>query len=715
MSATNLLKIISDDLELRQTISPDGWNWLLSSLDPFHDFAHPLAGYPDLAGAPSVVLEMTRTISISAAQIPQGFMHVYLCPFSLNNTTNTGSLHIGSYSPGVIAAVNNVGLSGGVLTNFDCALSCYNIPDGTGAISANTTGDLLIMTGTNFVGGGASGSSVANFTSLTPPGANLTPCVRGAGAIAPVGSGFVLRHGITAPHRVIGAGFEVTNTTAPLYRSGSVVVYDSPSNWGTCDTFMYSPLADLPTAPPNPSAAFSNVHFEVVMGPPSTLDQAILLPNSKQWGAEEGAYCVAKFSSMDNRVTSATTNLGGFTAQYGQESNLLIPQQMSATNSKTDGYFTNFTNNQLCLMSFGQYNTYPFNGVGSWFTGLDTANTSFQITCKWYLEVFPNTFFEQNLVPTTSPSACYDPVALEVYARVVSQLPPGVPVKDNFVGLIGSAIGGLAKMAVGGIKNAISNSGSKSAVDMASEWNTSVRKFGGGTSGVQQAMRDPAHNFIPIKDLAQQNLQNGVPQIRANFVDEGIAEPTMENAARMYHLWFGSPPNAVWPHANYPGEEPGGATHQMVTSGNAGGTVHASPPMQSHACNCPPHPSVGYQNSTGPRTNEFLGGVNMNPSHIGNFIQSAVDKGINAAVRKLGLASPARQPMALTYDDYADYPEASAAVQARRRAARARRAEQIALCREKGVIPPLTEQQLAAIAKQRAKRAADAAKAAAPQ
>jgi len=706
MSATNLLKIIADDSELRQTISPDGWNWLLSSLDPFHDFAHPLAGYPDLAGAPSVVLEITRTLSVSGASLGSGYMNCYMCPFSSSLTSQPPNCFIGNWDIPTVNYTNPLGSA--LFSSTNAVLALYSPNSGQNLV----TGDMIINTANNLYSG-TTGGQYAIYSNANPPLAFPMPAVSSFGPP----TGFVLRHGITAPHRVIGAGFEVTNTTAPLYKSGSVIVYDSPSNWGTCDTFVLSGAFENGATlnPPNTVGGVTNTHFEVCMGPPVTLDQAILMPNSKQWSAEEGAYCVAKFSSMDNKVSSATSNFGPAQAASGQESNLLIPQQWVATNlnSGAGSNFTGLTTNQIVLGAYGRYNCYPFNGVGSWFTGLDPVNSSFQITAKWYLEVFPNTFFEQNLVPTTSPSACYDPVALEVYARVVSQLPPGVPVKDNFIGLIGSAIGGLAKMAVGGVKNAISNSGSKSAVDMAAQWNTSVRKHGGGTAGVQQSMRDPEHNFNPIKSLAQQNMENGVPQIRANFVDEGIVEPTMENAARMYHAWFGNAPNPNWPHAYYPGEEPGGATHQMVSGGNAAAPTR-SPPLQSHSCNCPPHPSAGYQNSTGPRATEYVGGVNMNPAHIGNFIQSAVDKGINAAVRKLGL-NTSRQPMALAYDDYDDYPEASAAVQARRRAARAKRAEQIALCREKGIIPQLTEQQLAAIAKQRAKRAADAAKAAAPQ
>jgi hypothetical protein len=697
MSATNLLKVINDDHELRQTISPDGWNWLLSSLDPFHDFAHPLAGYPDLAGAPSVVLEITRTLSVSGTSLANGYMNCYMCPFSSALTSASPICFIGNWD---IPTINyTVPPGSGIFSTGNAALALYGPNSGQQLV----TGDMIINTAPNLYTG-TTGDQYAIYTGANPALAFPMPAVSVSGPP----TGFVLRHGITAPHRVVGAGFEVTNTTAPLYKSGSVVVYDSPSNWGTCDTFTLSGSFHHGTVlnPPNEYGSLNNTHFEVCMGPPVTLDQAILMPNSKQWSAEEGAYCVAKFSSMDNKVSSATSNFGPAQAAVGQESNLLIPQQWVATNGNTaaSSNFTGGTTNQIILGSYGRYNCYPFNGVGSWFTGLDPANSSFQITAKWYLEVFPNTFFEQNLVPTTSPSACYDPVALEVYARVVSQLPPGVPVKDNFIGLIGSAIGGLAKMAVGGIKNAISNSSGKSPVDVASDWQTAYRKHG----NVGATINDPSYNFLPIRDQAKINLQNNVKGLNpGHFQERGIA-PTAEDAARFYGMWFGEAPNAAWPHPQYPpNEEIGADGHGQ------------SAPNQGHACNCPPHPQAGYASSTGNRASEYVGGMNVGPSagQLSNFIQSAVDKGINAAVKKMGLGASqqVRHVPALTYDDYDDYPEASAAVQARRRAARARRAEQIALCREKGVIPPLTEQQLAAIAKQRAKRAADAAKAAAPQ
>jgi hypothetical protein len=620
-------------------------------------------------------------------------MNCFLCPYSLGTQNGSPAMQVGSFAPVNVGSLGSLEY-GAYYSSNNVGLSYYAPLDATGTSgtsNATLSGDLIINTGQNIVTQlGPTLVPGCNFTALTPPSANPSPFVRSA--VTPAQSnGIVLRHGITAPHRVVGAGFEVTNTTAPLYKSGSVVTYDSPSNWGELDTFMVGLQTGLPAAPVANHGAFVNTHFKVMMGPPTTLDQAILMPNSKQWSAEEGAYCVAKFSSMDNEVTCATSNVYSGSGT-GQQANIMVCQQLTATDSIGTGYFPNFITNQLQFYNLGNYNAYPFNGVGSWFTGLDTANSSFQITVKWYLEVFPNTFYEQNLIPTTSPSACYDPVALEVYARVVTQLPPAVPVKDNFLGLIGAAVGGLAKAAVGGIKNAISNGGSKSAVDVAQDWRTAVNKHGGGSNGVSAAMRDSSYNFMPIKDLAKQNLLAGVPQIRANFVDEGVAEPTMENAARMYHMWFGNPPNAVWPHATYPGEEPGGATHAMV-----GTSASAGLPIQSHACNCPPHPNNGYGNSTGNRSMEFLDGINLNPQSIVNLIQSSVDKGINAAVRKLAgpqfQPAPQRRfmpPQALAYDDYEDTPEASEAVRNRRRLARQKRAAELKRCRDAGVIPKIS-------------------------
>jgi len=693
MSSTALLKIIEDDSALRQSISPDGWNWLLSSLDPFHDFAHPLAGYPDLAGAPSVVLEITRTATIAGSQLGSGFMSCYLCPFSSSVSSANANVRAGNWDT-INPPLANAGagaFSPATPSTNATALSAYIIND------ACITGDMVIMTSPVPLLGDPNTNGI-NYTGVNPANAMLSPLVV---ASLTMPTGVVLRHGITAPHRVIGAGFEVTNTTAPLYRSGSVVVYDSPSNWGSCDTFIATPLGPSPSVPDG-DFAIAQAHFEVVMGPPTTLDQAILMPNSKQWAAEEGAYCMAKFSSMDNRVSSATSNTGLSGYAFGQESNLLIAQQMTGINIHTTGLFQVPTNNQIQIFALGRYNCYPFNGVGSWFTGLDPINTSMQVTVKWYLEVFPNTFFEQNLVPTTSPSAVYDPVALEVYARVVSQLPPGVPVKDNFLGLIGSAIGGLAKTAISGISNAIG--GSMKPVDLQAEWSAALRKHGNNPGNVIHS-GDITQVVNQMRDKAMQNLKQGVPVLPGEACSQG-GLCSVDDVTRMYGLWFGEPSSLGMAH--YPGQDLVNASWELhghgygpVNATNVSSVPVASGPTQSHQCNCPPHPQMGYQQSTGPRSREFASGMNLNPNHLANFIQTSVDKGITSAVRKLGVGkAPTMQLM--DYDDY-DYPEASEAVKTRRRLARRKRAEQVAKCREAGIIPALTPAQVAAIERQRAK------------
>jgi len=88
---------------------------------------------------------------------------------------------------------------------------------------------------------------------------------------------------ITGKCRVVGGGFEVINTTAPIYQQGTVTAYRSPQTFAS--TMIESTVATTPVV---------GLGFPATMHlmAPSSPAAALLLPGSKQWPAARGSYSV---------------------------------------------------------------------------------------------------------------------------------------------------------------------------------------------------------------------------------------------------------------------------------------------------------------------------------------------------------------------------------------------------------------------------------------
>jgi hypothetical protein len=609
-------------------------------LDPFHDFEHALAGFPDLAGTPSIVMEVTRTATIVGSDVPNGEAYFFLCPYEAQTPNDNLSGRMGAYAVQQIGPV---------------------VPENAASVGAPfslaaTSLVPLDFTTTRWTTGGLCFSNERYNAAIFSQVASMSPT-----NIIVSNSGTIMTHGINSPHRVIGAGFQVTNTTAPLYRSGNVVVFDTPSNWSTAN-FCGNAL----NAPPIASNwAYYNFETVAMQGPPTTLGQAIQQSGAKQFSAEEGCYCVAKFSTMDIPITSTlqgTVN-SGITDGTGT-TNIVVGVAASVNTTGTTGFNVLATNNTQMIMSSaraGNWQVYPFNGVGAYFTGLDPVNTSLQVTAKWFVEVFPNPFFDTNLMPIVTPSATYDPLALEVYARVVSQLPGGVPVRDNFLGLIGSAIGGLAKSAI----NAISTPHISKPVE---PWDELLARYHGDAGAAVHDQGGGINKFTvdAMRERAKDNLNKRLP------LRSGV---NAADIAFNYPFWFGE--------GNYPTDNlshtPSPDTTQYEQSNIVGVPCAARVGMEKRISRAPvsdPYYNYGYM--FGPDATTHL--PYSSPSNVNVLIQSAVDRGINNALRKMGLSGASNSMNIQELDDSYGM-EASDAVKARRRVARRNRTLRLQQCR----------------------------------
>jgi hypothetical protein len=225
---------------------------------------------------------------------------------------------------------------------------------------------------------------------------------------APTSSVVSLAKNLTVPqtyvrgrHRLLGCGYEIVDVSADLYKAGSVTCYKSPTQ------SIQRTLTD--------GASRTAGHFGIQPLPPSSLAEANLYVNAKTWAGRDGCYCIVSQNDVSNPVVST------------------VPGNFAAFDD------SDYTPSVTTAVGFGTFvddaalsSTYPFDNVGAIFSGAN-AQSTYTITVRYLFERFP-TDNEPDLVVLSQPSAPYDPLALEIYARCLDQLPSYVPVGENPLG-----------------------------------------------------------------------------------------------------------------------------------------------------------------------------------------------------------------------------------------------------------------------------------------
>jgi hypothetical protein len=382
-------------------MSETGKNWLINAIDPFHDTFVPKDGFPDAETQNSVVqtFHLSSTISV----------------------------------PSFIPANTNWDL-----WIFDCPVerfqSLYNIftTNGYADLGAPTTfstrsnlGALLIV--------------------AVPPGFSpwINPNGLGVSFLAPPNDIY------TDKLRVISKGFEVHNTTAELYKQGSVIVFEAPGvEWEDAYTGQIANFTNISGA-----NYYSNVTEVVpVLIPPNSASQAINMRGAKQWEAKDGCYVVANMRTTNNpgKFTDAQTPVM-FTENYFSSFPL----------NTTDTAFYPDATGQFILGTptnvFGFLSNYisPFNFKGACFTGLSYQST-LTINRNITVERFPGS--QSPFLTLARPACELDMMALEAYNQLMLKAPVGVPVCEN-------AFGDWFTGAAASIIDAVTGTGFASSLD----------------------------------------------------------------------------------------------------------------------------------------------------------------------------------------------------------------------------------------------------------
>nr|QDH87308.1 MAG: hypothetical protein H2BulkLitter12255_000003 [Astroviridae sp.] len=371
-------------------ISPSGADWVVIAADPFHDKPLPnLCGYPqEGVNGQSIVLKVPYQMNITA---PPGIAPGMTWDFMVNTYP-----WLDGQAPGVP----------GILVPWQAY------------------GNLLGPTGTSPTSNAASSVSVYS----GPTGNNLGPFDVGLLGNNPLVPGISLENAYTrGPHRLIGWGLEIYDTTAVIDRQGTCTVFRQ--NVNTCDKTAWLVTGTNATPGAN-EGVFSGV---IMRRPPRNISEANKLAGTKSWKSEDGCYLVCTMNSNDITIKQADdaqpviffadvqagSRIAGGSSQVLSGS--FIPQSLPTAPAPIVKYFPQ------TLFDFQ-----PFNMSGAFFTGLKPG-ASFLLRTVFYVERFPSPD-ENDIVLVTKPSASYDPLALEIYDHMLHRMPVGVPVADNGLG-----------------------------------------------------------------------------------------------------------------------------------------------------------------------------------------------------------------------------------------------------------------------------------------
>lgn len=407
---------VLDKLETQNIITQDGADWMKIALDPFHDYNMNLAGLPDASTGNTVVrcfkskLTVSRPASVPATD--RWDAHFFNLPFFDALTFASRNVTQG----------NDIEDSGA----FDgtCPLGMMNIVTGpsTGEWFNNTTG-----------------ITTSNIQNITPP--------------------------LTTPRRsmarVIALGFEVHNDTANLYKSGSVTCYDVPQGDYAMQVYnapaTYNSPAGLPYIASGPAMALRR--------PPDSVSQAIQSPNSVTYEAADGSYSVVKLDLnhcgyfMPTNMPVVLFGQGGSVSAGGPATAYkeLVSTWGSSSTVGPDYYGSSMKysgaipyNTEWCYRTTGLHTS------GAYYNGL-SPETVLTLEVHIFIESLPVN--DPSELALATPSAEYDPHALQMYERAVRKLKGGVPVSYNAKGdwwkmvgnvLIDQALPSLANMVLPG-------------------------------------------------------------------------------------------------------------------------------------------------------------------------------------------------------------------------------------------------------------------------
>jgi hypothetical protein len=219
--------------------------------------------------------------------------------------------------------------------------------------------------------------------------------------------------------RLIGVAIEVNNTSAEIYKQGSLTVAQLPDVANDTYDVLY---ADTGVT----SYDTNYVQADEAVVQASSLLPLLSVPGSCTWQAADGVYAVPRMTEVPRTirdydcdgVTGAAP--GRVPVLYGTDNFVATPNP--ASNRAVSGYE---------MVGFWPTSPSGFSPLQIWFSGLSNA-TTLVVSFRTIVEYFPH--LDSALLPLASPSPPFDPKVLALYSATVVKAPYAVPVGQNAAG-----------------------------------------------------------------------------------------------------------------------------------------------------------------------------------------------------------------------------------------------------------------------------------------
>jgi len=424
---------------LPSSITKDGKEWLKVALDPFHDEETNNHGLPDNDTSKTIIQVIKKQLTIKKPTAGAGAWSfiVFSLPELYSQIVYPGQWMTGQYYQivGDSAAHSTVNIStAAIQLNTQPAADYYAV----GYINVwiwNTDVQAFFPNGSN---------------SWTPPDEIHHFAINPATDLATFDS--------NSRMRIVGQGFEVVNTTAALYKGGSVTAARVPNPERQHQALVINSDALLLNATPSAGAAMGSqtVPFTVSMsgGPPSSIEDAMAYPGTLTWGAESGVYQSVVGDMTRNQLKGASLHARGFAASdYLPVAAPTVIDSMTGVYTPTHVYDDANGSVQPIVQQLSQ--SAPFQISSAMFNGLN-ENSTFILTSRLYLEISPRLTDPRfgQLVYSTQKSADFDPAALAYYQLVSTVMPVGCRQTDNPSGEFWNSIVSLGRKAANFISKA---------------------------------------------------------------------------------------------------------------------------------------------------------------------------------------------------------------------------------------------------------------------
>lgn len=362
----------------RGLITPEGKAFLIATLDPFHDSQIPeLKGYPDIESSPSIVRMIKQSITISKdPSMPAGNWdcQIVAWPWMKRMPFVQATARVNNR----ISAQQAIQDLGG--------LQVLQVPSSSGNFDLNL------------------------------------------GAVVSTGGLELSDEILQGSNRLIGAGYEVHNTTADIYKQGSVcnyMMHNVPK-----DSSIFT--KDAGNIPPTPSPIYSCFSGTSFRSLPRTTAEAMLIPGSREWAAADGCYSVCRFAGVENPPFTVDYNLPVLFEEDDIPSVKIALNTVSFPNTSAILFPAGAMNPTASYSQVPAWKSFPIHTSGSIFTGL-SDQTTLRLNFNVILESFPGPRDVKDLSIAT-PSPAFDPRTLEIYSHTLCSAPVSVPVAENPLG-----------------------------------------------------------------------------------------------------------------------------------------------------------------------------------------------------------------------------------------------------------------------------------------